>query len=236
MSLPLVSCIMPTRDRPEFMKKAVEYFLRQTHPNKELLILDDGTRFDSLVSWATASSDDNDKVSILRYVPNSRFKTLGAKRNWCVKHSRGDLIAHWDDDDWYESERLSLQVAAMGDANAEICGVEAPIFYDLPSGNSFQYRYRGPGRYLYSATLMYSRDYWARSTFPALQVGASTPFVCGPGRLDKAAFMSPDWYTGISHLRNNSPKVFGAAEFTRWEGDVKSRLGADWSFYQSLRP
>src|SRR5262249_33545534 len=39
---PLVSCIMPTADRRRFAERAVEYFLRQDHPHRELVIVDDG--------------------------------------------------------------------------------------------------------------------------------------------------------------------------------------------------
>lgn len=227
MNLPLISCIMPTKNRREFVPKAIEFFSRQTYPNKELVIANDAE--EGLLDLIP----DTTNVSYFRTNP---FLTLGRKRNVCCKAANGDLIAIFDDDDQYDPERLALQVTAMQDANAEVCGIDAPIFYDLITGLAYQYHYRGPGCYLYSATLMFTRDYWERSPFPDLQVGASTPFVCGPGRLDRAAFMSPDWYTGISHLENNSPKMFKAREFTRWEGDVKSRLGADWSFYQSLRP
>ena len=40
---PLVSCIMPTYNRRHFAGKAIEYFLRQDYPNKQLVIVDDGT-------------------------------------------------------------------------------------------------------------------------------------------------------------------------------------------------
>jgi Glycosyl transferase family 2 len=76
-------------------------FFKQDYANKEMVILD----------------DVND--SVLDLVPNDpqigyerldRHVLLGAKRNACIERSRGDLIAHWDDDDWYASWRLSYQV------------------------------------------------------------------------------------------------------------------------------
>ena len=42
-SQPLVSCIMPTYNRREFVPRAIRYFLRQDYANKELIIIDDGT-------------------------------------------------------------------------------------------------------------------------------------------------------------------------------------------------
>jgi len=42
-ALSLVSCIMPTYNRRAFVPQAIYYFLRQDYPNKELIIVDDGT-------------------------------------------------------------------------------------------------------------------------------------------------------------------------------------------------
>jgi glycosyltransferase involved in cell wall biosynthesis len=39
----LTSCIMPTYNRHAFVPQAIYYFLRQGYPNKELIIVDDGT-------------------------------------------------------------------------------------------------------------------------------------------------------------------------------------------------
>src|SRR6266545_4002208 len=39
----LVSCIMPTAGRRRFVPQAIGYFLRQDYPNRELVIVDDGT-------------------------------------------------------------------------------------------------------------------------------------------------------------------------------------------------
>jgi glycosyltransferase involved in cell wall biosynthesis len=39
---PLISCIMPTRNRPQFVPQAVWYFLRQDYERRELVVVDDG--------------------------------------------------------------------------------------------------------------------------------------------------------------------------------------------------
>jgi glycosyltransferase involved in cell wall biosynthesis len=42
-SSPLVFCTMPTFDRRNFLPRAITYFKRQDYPNKQLIIVDDGT-------------------------------------------------------------------------------------------------------------------------------------------------------------------------------------------------
>ena len=235
MRLPLVSCIMPTRNRREFVPKAIEYFLRQTYPNKVLVIGDDGESIRSVVSIAAAMYRPGGSA-VLDSIPNveyRRFKPglmLGAKRNALVEACTGDsLIAHWDDDDWYGPERLSLQVEAM--RGFEICGLSDPLFYDLRGGGSYVYHPRGA--YAYSATLMYTREYWARGPFPDFQVASATPFV----KRAKAVGMMPEreWYVGIAHDSNNSPKDFTASEFQSWPTVRSLMPPADWAFYQSMR-
>lgn len=234
LPLPLVSCIMPTKNRREFVPKAVEYFLRQTYPNKLLMVGDDDgdmpTDLDLFAGRPVCG------VTIRQGL------TLGAKRNAMISlcSNRG-LIAHWDDDDWYGPERLADQVARFT-SGVEVCGIEHPLFYDLRTWRTYRYQYRGPGGYLYSATLMYTREFWQSAPFPDIQVGAGNPFILAHHRLDHAAFIQrSNWYVGITHAENNSPKDFTRQEYVQQEFGLQTdprtreRLGADWPFYQGLR-
>jgi len=108
--LPLVSCICPTYNRPpshqHLLEEAIESFLRQDYPNKELIVINDCPGQELVC--------DAPGVRVVN-VPE-RFPTLGEKRNAGVRLSRGELIAPWDDDDISLPWRLSLSVARLGDA------------------------------------------------------------------------------------------------------------------------
>lgn len=119
---PLVTCIMATRDRPDFVLQSIRYFERQDYPARELLILDDGG--DDLASQMPR---DN-RIRYLRLPPGL---SIGAKRNRGCELARGTIIAHWDDDDWYASGRLSAQVAPLLTGHAEISALRADVFFDL---------------------------------------------------------------------------------------------------------
>lgn len=41
-SRPMVTCIMPTRDRRALAGQAVAYFMRQDYAERELIVVDDG--------------------------------------------------------------------------------------------------------------------------------------------------------------------------------------------------
>ena len=119
---PMVSCIMPTRNRPEYVLQAVKYFERQDYPHRELIIIDDGTQDLSLQLLGTAR---------VRYVIVPPNRSIGTKRNIATRLARGSIIAHWDDDDWYASSRLSAQVQPIERGETDICAFHSCTFLDL---------------------------------------------------------------------------------------------------------
>src|SRR5919199_1212543 len=224
-SFPLVSCIMPTADRRHFVSLAIRTFLAQDYPNKELVVLDDG--FDSVADLMPADPR-------VRYLRRVERRTLGAKRNECVRESHGDLIMHWDDDDWMAPHRISYQVAALLRENAEVCGLRRMLFHDLASGESWLYDYPADRRpWLAGGSLLYTRDFWRRSPFPDLQVGSDTHFIWSQS-LDRAVVL-PDFhfYVALIHPGNTSPKDRACGYWSRWHGDLAQIMGDALSFYRS---
>ena len=221
---PLVSCIMPTADRRQFMPLAVEYFLRQDYPNKELVVVDDG---------ADAVADLMPADARVRYFRLEGRRTVGAKRNFACEQARGEVIAHWDDDDWHAPHRLSYQVGAMLEGRADVCGINALLFYDPGRGSAWKYVY--PPRqktWLSGSTLCYTRAFWESNRFEHVDVGEDARFVW-KGRAGRLLAL-PDaaFHVGIIHPGNVSPKQTGGAYWRPHPvGEVRTLLGDDWFFY-----
>lgn len=97
---PLVSCIMPTYGRPDYVAESLMMFLEQDYLNKELIILSDCP---GQIFKATFPN-----VRIIN--SQIKYSTLGEKRNAMIEEARGELIAVWDDDDVYFPWRLSYSV------------------------------------------------------------------------------------------------------------------------------
>ena len=125
-SAPLVSCIMPTGDRRQFLALALTNYLEQDYPNKELIIIDDGD---------DPIGDLTEGLPGVRYVRLTARATIGGKRNRACREARGEFIAHWDDDDWYAPCRLSRQVAPLAEDRADITGLENAYVLVLPVGD-----------------------------------------------------------------------------------------------------
>ena len=113
-----ISCLMVTADRLHLAERSVDCFLAQTYPNRELIVVDDGTQdYAPIVSRVPA-----DRV-IHHRLEKDPATTLGALRNLSLDLARGELIAQWDDDDWFDPERLVRQIVVLGDHAACWCPV-----------------------------------------------------------------------------------------------------------------
>jgi glycosyltransferase involved in cell wall biosynthesis/predicted O-methyltransferase YrrM len=221
---PLVSCIMPTADRREFVPLAIDYFLRQDYPRRELIVVDDGA--DSVEDLMP----DDGRV---RYFRLGARRSVGEKRNYACEQARGEVIAHWDDDDWYAPRRLSYQAAALLDGRADACGVNVLYFYDPARGAAWKYTYPAHQRaWLAGNSLCYTRSFWESNRFEHINVGEDARFVWRNRAarilvLDDATFMVP-----IIHPRNVSPKRTGGAYWRPHPvGEIRTLLGDDWLNY-----
>jgi glycosyltransferase involved in cell wall biosynthesis len=123
---PLVTCIMPTGDRRPFIPLALEHFRRQDYPHKELIVVDDGG--DPVGDLLEGEPD-------VRYVRLSTRTSIGGKRNLACRQPRGQIIAHWDDDDWYAPDRLRYQVAPIMAGEADLTGLVNNCVLELPAGD-----------------------------------------------------------------------------------------------------
>jgi glycosyltransferase involved in cell wall biosynthesis len=70
----------------------------------------------------------------VRYLHLPARKSIGAKRNLACQHARGEIIAHWDDDDWYSSDRLRYQVMPIINGQGDMTGLENAFVLELPAG------------------------------------------------------------------------------------------------------
>jgi len=172
--LPLVTAIMPTRDRPDFALQAIRCFLAQDYANKELLVLEDGAS-----SLAGRLPDD---ARIRHVVTGRESRSIGAMRNEACQLARGEIVAHWDDDDWYGPERLTRQVAAIRDGKADITALRGGIVFELAAWRFWRLRpelhRRLFVRDVHGGTLVYRRRVWEeKARFPDRSLAEDAAFL-----------------------------------------------------------
>lgn len=197
----LISAIMPTRGRPQWAPRALECFLSQTYAMKELIILDDRDQ----PSFAEPPAGFG-----IVYHRMQRRMMIGAKRNLACSRAVGDVIAHWDDDDFSAPERLERQIEMLQDG-VEVWGFHSMIF----EGGGQRWRYHKDPPYCIGSSLMYRREFWRRNPFMDVQVAEDEAFVRAAVR--QGVLVSADagdLMRASNHPGNTSPRVFAGKNWS----------------------
>jgi glycosyltransferase involved in cell wall biosynthesis len=108
----LVSCVCITRGFPEHVEFTIRCFEQQTYPDKELVVVHDGSASEEVVATFEKAGA---RVFGMPDVP------LGMLRNKSVEESRGKYVAQWDDDDFSVPDRIEFQLAALQAKKANAC-------------------------------------------------------------------------------------------------------------------
>jgi O-antigen biosynthesis protein len=223
---PLATCIMPTADRRRFISAAIDGFLAQRHPSVELLVVDDG---------ADPVADLLPAVPRLRYVFLSGRRPLGEKRNLAVEAARGEVILHFDDDDWSHPDRVRTQFDALRAGTAEVCGLARMLWWDPVRAMAWRYtcpQVRRP--WVAGNTLAYLKSSWRQAPFPAKAVGEDTAFVFGHTARRVLPIDDERLVIGTLHTTNTSTRQPHGKAWTPVDvGDVRrvideARTGDPW--------
>lgn len=125
---PLVSVVMPTRNRAQVLPRAIDSVLAQSYPRLELLIVDDGSTDGSAELLAGYTARDS-RVRVFRQPPGG----VSAARNRGLAEARGELVAYLDSDNRWHADYLALMVAGFTDVRRKT-GYSGFNIFDLGSG------------------------------------------------------------------------------------------------------
>ena len=101
----LVSVIIPTRNRPDLLFKAINSVESQTYKNLEIIIISDGSD-DNTVQLL------NEKYNAEKIIIIALEVNVGAAeaRNIGINNAKGKYIAFLDDDDYWEKTKIEKQI------------------------------------------------------------------------------------------------------------------------------
>lgn len=110
---PLISVVIPTYNRAQFITRAIDSVLAQDCNDHEIIVVDDG-------------STDTTQEVLGRYGDRIRYivqKNAGvsAARNTGIRAARGGLLAFLDSDDTWGRNKLSAQLECLKRMNAKVC-------------------------------------------------------------------------------------------------------------------
>lgn len=141
--MPKVSVIMPCFNHARFLSDSIRSILQQTHPDLELIIIDD------------CSSDGSGEIikrfalqdSRIRPIRHECNQGLSKSRNDGLRIAGGQFIAFCDSDDIWEPDKLEVQAGLLGDRpdyGLTYCDTTIVDQKGLPTGQRFSERFPLP--------------------------------------------------------------------------------------------
>ncbi len=117
---PLVSVIIPTYKRSDYLIRAIESVINQTYSPIEIIVVDDNDgdnefRKDTKKNVGKYIASNN-----IIYVEHEFNKGISAARNTGLESAKGEYIAFLDDDDEFLPEKIALQVACFQSSNSSV--------------------------------------------------------------------------------------------------------------------
>ena len=104
LTRPLLSAVIPTRNRARMVCEAVESALCQRHGEVEVIVVDDASTDDTATVLARSFA------SRIRLVRLPQRRGAGAARNAGVRLASGELVAFLDDDDLWLPGKLEAEL------------------------------------------------------------------------------------------------------------------------------
>lgn len=106
----LISVVIPTFDRPFFLKRAIESVFKQDYRHIEIIVVVDGYSKNTLNLIEKMEQESEIEIRLVQ----TNEKVGGSEaRNTGVREASGDLIALLDDDDEWFSDKLSSQLSLI---------------------------------------------------------------------------------------------------------------------------
>jgi len=103
---PLVSILISAYNAEQWIGETLQSALAQTWPNKEIILVDDGSR-DQTAKIARRFASQG--VTVL----STENRGLSAGQNYAYKHSRGDYLQYLDADDLLARDKIERQLATL---------------------------------------------------------------------------------------------------------------------------
>lgn len=129
---PLVSVIMPTHNRREFLARALGTLCEQTFKDFETVVVNDcGDPVEDVLQTFAGRLQ-------ITYVRHARNRDRSAARNTGIRASRGKYIAYLDDDDGYRPNHLETLVNALRTQGGCVAYSEAAWIEEVKTPSGYQ--------------------------------------------------------------------------------------------------
>lgn len=123
----LVSVVIPIYNAEKFLENCIESVIKQTYPNLEIILINDGSTDSSLLMAEQFEKKDK-RVRVF----SQKNEGLIAARKKGVELANGKFIGFVDSDDWIEKDMYENLVNCISEFDCDL--VSSGIFHDYESG------------------------------------------------------------------------------------------------------
>ncbi len=117
LDMPKVSVIIPTHNRADLLRSAINSVISQAYRDFEIIVIDDHST-DNTPEIVTGFKDQR-----IRYIQNKGKNGPSIARNLGITHAVGEYVAFLDDDDVWLPLKLEKQLRIMDTCNDNVCGI-----------------------------------------------------------------------------------------------------------------
>ena len=134
---PLVSCVMTTYGRFNFVERSITLWLLQDYPNKELIILNTAA---TPLYLDKELRSENIKVinNIYKRNTTEEFTNVGQIRKDAISYANGEFYICWDDDDLYLPWHISQGMKVIKDNNL-VAWMPQQSIWTNDGGKTYEY-------------------------------------------------------------------------------------------------
>lgn len=152
-----VSILIPLYNSENFIKETIECCLKQTYPNIEIIIVDDGSTDNS---YNIAKSYESDHIHIYQQPNSGACKA----RNLAFEKSTGDYIMYLDADDLMSNNKIEKQIELLSQYNYNTNIIATCAYEEFYKSTNIKFNKRIIYRN-YSSGLDLLEEAWNNSAF-----------------------------------------------------------------------
>lgn len=142
----------------------------------------------------------------IRLIHLDERRNIGEKRNFGCSRAEGEVVCHWDDDDFSAPGRLARQIEMLAGSGLAVAGFHSMKFTD---GENW-WKYKGAPRYSLGTALCYRRDWWQSHPFKPMPIGEDNEFVYAAQAAGQIVSEDAgDLMVAWNHSGNTSPRMIG---------------------------
>ncbi len=124
VDLGLVSIVVPTYNRADYLPEALSSALSQTYPHIEIVVVDDGSTDNTQEILAQYTAEYPDKITVI----TQENKGVSAALNAAMRQAKGKFISWLSSDDAYHPDKVWENVSLLSE-KPEVGWVYSDFFY-----------------------------------------------------------------------------------------------------------